>query len=907
MISIIVYGRNDFHGYNLHKRAAVSLNCLAEVLSDPDDEIVFVDYNTPDDLPTFPEAIRDTLTPGVWQKLRIIRVRPRHHEHIRLKTHLVTVEPVARNVGARRSNPNNRWILSTNTDMVFLLRRPFATLPDAFANLEQGYYCLPRFEVPETLWEHVDRLKPQQVISALGRLGRELHLNETVRLPNPAQFDAPGDFQLVTREDFFAVGGFNEEMLHGWHVDSNFAKRMYIHFGHVHDAVDWVSGFHLGHTRVVGIAHSGHDRLENDLRHFFDDVTAADVPTCSETWGLNGIELEEFHLSSVRSSLFVKGLRTALPGMRSHHFENSCEPGTYDRPDYPVEHTVPYLLDLLINIAPHDIIGWFGTGASLFRLLGTALVASGGASNPVWVAESAAHVIDGTTLKNVQVVSDDQVLRNADVFVFEFGVCSRDRGGRKQRKWSVADMDAVAPVRRGFLQLVDMETKVYAAGQPLRRVIAVNAMHNQFEGLVHSNLSVNRTPFSTRVRQGYVIVPEKNTDGKCGPRELREWLRTTMGRRQPVPITEMVRLSTILHEMTENSVALSGRWREALRAANGLLALSAHSGLSQAFDDRKLAILRRRLEIERYSVRLRQRVNIPVLDIASDPEKYPSRLSAVEDWEDPDFLRFAKLYFNGRRGTGAFAANILRRSRGIWFRCHILSILEHLDWGDGGQRSLVMVGRHPDAIHHFLSNHYHRVDVVLDGRRGFPHVEEVWCEPSRLHVLPSLPGYGASYGAVISLVQDRFRRGTGLDRAFGYLADLAGLVDAGGVIALVCHMDLGAPTSDDQFTLGLVADPDFAQSCMSCLGLEMLPAAPAGISVATLDGYAAEPEDLSAPHFVYEDEDGLVASAVWFFVKRDAVKADGVAQLADAGRRINASLRGRKQNEQIMAGSVAVL
>ena len=27
-----------------------------------DDEIIFVDYNTPDDFPTFPEAIQDTLT-----------------------------------------------------------------------------------------------------------------------------------------------------------------------------------------------------------------------------------------------------------------------------------------------------------------------------------------------------------------------------------------------------------------------------------------------------------------------------------------------------------------------------------------------------------------------------------------------------------------------------------------------------------------------------------------------------------------------------------------------------------------------------------------------------------------------------------------------------------------------------
>src|SRR6185312_11382170 len=122
MLSLILYGRNDSYGYNLHKRAAISLNCMAEVLTDPEDEIVFVDYNTPDDFPTFPEAIQDTLTPRARRLLRILRVRPKHHQRFKDRTHLVALEPVARNVAVRRSNPDNRWILSTNTDMIFVPR-----------------------------------------------------------------------------------------------------------------------------------------------------------------------------------------------------------------------------------------------------------------------------------------------------------------------------------------------------------------------------------------------------------------------------------------------------------------------------------------------------------------------------------------------------------------------------------------------------------------------------------------------------------------------------------------------------------------------------------------------------------------------------------------------------------------
>ena len=130
MISIVLYGRNDSYGYNLHKRAAISFNALAEVMSDADDEILFVDYNTPDDHPTFPEAIHDTLTDKAKRHMRILRVRPEQHAHLKSKTHLVALESQSRNVALRRSNPNNRWILYTNTDMLLVPRNEKESLSE---------------------------------------------------------------------------------------------------------------------------------------------------------------------------------------------------------------------------------------------------------------------------------------------------------------------------------------------------------------------------------------------------------------------------------------------------------------------------------------------------------------------------------------------------------------------------------------------------------------------------------------------------------------------------------------------------------------------------------------------------------------------------------------------------------
>ena len=169
MISIVLYGRNDNYGYNLHKRAALSFNCMAEVLTDDTDEILFVDYNTPNDFPTFPEAIQDTLTRRARQKLRIFRVRPHVHERFRLKTRLIALEPISRNVAIRRSNPANRWILSTNTDMIFVpLRGP--SISEITRDLPRGFYHAPRLEIPETLWEGLDRTNPREAIEMVREL-----------------------------------------------------------------------------------------------------------------------------------------------------------------------------------------------------------------------------------------------------------------------------------------------------------------------------------------------------------------------------------------------------------------------------------------------------------------------------------------------------------------------------------------------------------------------------------------------------------------------------------------------------------------------------------------------------------------------------------------------------------------
>src|SRR3546814_4477364 len=120
MLSILLYGRNDAYGALAQRRSALSLNAFAETLTHKNDEIIFVDYNTDDDKLTFVEEIADTLTDKVRACLRVIRVRPAQHAILARPHAPPVVESIARNIGLRLSNPANRWVLSTNPDIVLV-------------------------------------------------------------------------------------------------------------------------------------------------------------------------------------------------------------------------------------------------------------------------------------------------------------------------------------------------------------------------------------------------------------------------------------------------------------------------------------------------------------------------------------------------------------------------------------------------------------------------------------------------------------------------------------------------------------------------------------------------------------------------------------------------------------------
>jgi hypothetical protein len=504
MFSVILYGRNDSHGYNLHKRAAISFNALAEVMSDDDDEILFVDYNTPDDHPTFPEAIQDTLTDKAKQVMRVLRVRPNQHVRQGLKTHLVALEPQSRNVALRRSNPRNRWILYTNTDMLLVPRDEKESLSDILGAIPDGFYQVPRFEIPEMLWEAAfDRRDPVGNLAKLREWSVRFHLNQVVHNYMPMKYDALGDFQAALRTDMFAIHGFDESMILGWHCDSNLAARLALYRGRVHTLIDKVFGYHCDHTRVAAANNKGRATKMNDQDRFIWNVASPYVPAQAETWGWPDVEIEESRLHrDTAYQRFTAGLDTAIKPATKPFTETSLEWQLFEDLTYDLPHTLPFVCDQVVTFPRSTALMMVGARPDF--VTGFAKAWKGmGFTGPLLVPEDCEGLPND--LEGVERAPFADQLPRADLFIFEFGVASQTtvEPVRAGRPLGPVDKKRLTVIKRLFKYAASSESETRPDGQCLpRRFIGVNVIYNKFWVTFTDYVAANINPFCSQVLVG---------------------------------------------------------------------------------------------------------------------------------------------------------------------------------------------------------------------------------------------------------------------------------------------------------------------------------------------------------------------------------------------------------------------
>lgn len=248
MISVVVYGRNDSHGFNLHKRVCLCLNSIAAALPEYSGvEIIFVDCFSNPTLPPLLYSLYDLLSPRARQLTSVVQIHPSLHGLIAPEvSYLHLSEPIIRNLGIKYCT--NHWILNTTTDILFY------PTPDFFNRLSTSsadYIALPRYELPEFIWDSLDRTRLPS-IDTISEFQKDLSLNTIVLSRAHNIYDAPGDFQLVRKDVLNTIGGYDETMNKGWHVDSNLCKRIsLLGATFTSEFTSYAQIFHMNHNRTT--------------------------------------------------------------------------------------------------------------------------------------------------------------------------------------------------------------------------------------------------------------------------------------------------------------------------------------------------------------------------------------------------------------------------------------------------------------------------------------------------------------------------------------------------------------------------------------------------------------------------------------------------------------------------------
>jgi hypothetical protein len=665
MISVILYGRNDSYGYNLHKRGVLSLNCIAEVLDDPDDEIIFVDYNTPDDLPTFVDAISDMLTPRARELLRTLRVRPSSHARFAQHTHLRCLESPARNAAVRRSNPRNRWILSTNTDMVFIPRSA-PSLSTVAAKLPDGFYHTARFELPEILWETLDRSDPLLCIETIRDWGKRLQLNEVVYGYPDTIFDGPGDFQLFLRDDAFRIAGFDEQMLLGWHVDTNIAIRLAMLRGKQVDSVlDDIFAYHCDHTRETTPAHA-HGAVQNSWERFITNVRTYELSEQRDSWGLVGEEIEEIRLTC--EPPIVAALESLIPSMGDALYVTGIVNPRDIR--YDPEHVVPYIANAIGAYPLNWSVGYDGCRRKTFDLF-VSLWAALGFTGKILIPNGS-PLMDNMVLtsSSVEVADDAEFRARANFFVFEMGRAQHDAlplptGLRKTpdegyEAVPLDDYTRILRVHRSFVRAVVDEQE---RGELQRRFVLINMLNNAMCRTATWRVGTAATPTGTHLTHGFALADPTRKRAA----DPIAWLQSRLsgiwpaGRDVLEPIVDAIKVGKEL-------VVIDGLGTAAVDLAR-LLELSDAPSVFGVSADRLSGIARDILS-RRFSTKARTRIQNEILE-AVPASRSLSRIGLIEDFDDIEWGRWAL------RAWGVPPAqNRTVRQRRMWESTHILFALD---------------------------------------------------------------------------------------------------------------------------------------------------------------------------------------------------------------------------------------
>lgn len=252
-LSIVATSRNDNHGGDLNKRTAAFLNSIyfQAKRTQLKVEVILVEWNPPQDKPLLNEILPKPID-NDYVSLKYIVVPKEIHDEYKNSPKIPLYQMIAKNVGIKRAK--GEFILCTNIDIIFS-NESFDEL--AKKELKKGtFYRANRCDIPADVLDiesEVQQLNYSElnIIKRIGKTqGHEaiflfpffktiiykfsrlsFLLNRVLlflwKRSNKNEFpffvidfDACGDFTLMSKDDWMDIEGYNELDMYSIHIDS---------------------------------------------------------------------------------------------------------------------------------------------------------------------------------------------------------------------------------------------------------------------------------------------------------------------------------------------------------------------------------------------------------------------------------------------------------------------------------------------------------------------------------------------------------------------------------------------------------------------------------------------------------------------------------------------------------------
>jgi hypothetical protein len=322
----------------------------------------------------------------------------------------------------------------------------------------------------------------------------------------PMKYDALGDFQAALREDMFAIHGFDESMILGWHCDSNLAARLALYRGRVDTLMDKAFGYHCDHTRVAAANNKGRKTTMNSHDKYIWNVSSPYIPEQADDWGWPEVEIEEVRLDRDTSyERYTAGLARAIEPATVPFTSTSVEWHLFDDLSYDLSHTLPFVCDQVLTYPRGTAIMVVGSRKDFVTRFAAAWRGMG-FTRPILLPQECGFAVDDPA---IEIGRFADLLRRTDLFVFEFGLTSQKDGDpvRTGREPSLADRRQLKVVERLFRQAASTEDKTRPKRRQLpRRFIGVNVIYNKYWPIFTDYVGANINPFCSQVLAGIPLA-----------------------------------------------------------------------------------------------------------------------------------------------------------------------------------------------------------------------------------------------------------------------------------------------------------------------------------------------------------------------------------------------------------------